>query len=332
MKIAVIGATGLVGGVMLKVLDEFGFGSAEIIPVASERSLGQKVFCGAKELSVISQQDCLDANPDIAIFSAGSKVSQSLAPLFAKKGCFVIDNSSCWRMDPLVPLVVPEINAAEINANTRIIANPNCSTIQMVLALSGLHKNYGIKRIVVSTYQSITGTGVKAVNQMDAERRAEEAVMAYPHRIDMNCFPHGGDFLPDGYTTEEEKLLRETRKILSDNSIAITSTVVRIPVKGGHSEAVNVEFKSEFDLDEVVSILQNTSGVVVQDDPANNIYPMPMWAEGRNEVFVGRIRRDFSQPNTLNLWVVADNLRKGAATNAVQIASYLIEKGFIHSK
>lgn len=331
MKIAVIGATGLVGSVMLKVLNEFGLGSSEIIAVASDRSIGHKVHCGTRELSVISAEECLLANPDIAIFSAGSKASKMLAPLFAKKGCFVIDNSSCWRMDPLVPLVVPEINAAAINSNTRIIANPNCSTIQMVLALSGLHKRFGIKRIVVSTYQSITGTGVKAVKQMESERLGPATEMAYPHQIDMNCFPHGGDFLANGYTTEEEKLLFESRKILSDNDMEVTATVVRIPVKGGHSEAVNVEFKSEFDLDEVISILQNTSGVLVQDDPVNNIYPMPLWAEGRNEVFVGRIRRDFSQPNTLNLWVVSDNLRKGAATNAVQIALYLIAEGLVKS-
>lgn len=325
MKIALVGATGLVGGVMRKVLIERGFADCEFIPAASERSVGKKVLFGNKEYTVVSVEDAIAAKPDFAIFSAGSGASTTYAPKFAAVGTVVIDNSAAWRSDPKIPLVVPEINGDVITGNDRIIANPNCSTIQMVMALCPLHKRYGIKRIVVSTYQSVTGTGMKAINQMMCERRGEDCEKAYPHTIDMNLFPHGGTFTEDGYTTEEIKLLNETRKILRDNNIQITATVARVPVTGGHSEAVNVEFFQDFDIDEVVRLLEEMPGVKVVDNPANNEYPMPLDAEGKDDVFVGRIRRDFSQPNTLNIWVVADNLRKGAATNAVQIMQYILE-------
>jgi aspartate-semialdehyde dehydrogenase len=324
MKIVVVGATGLVGSVMLKVLEEENLLIHEIILVASQKSVGKKIQIGSREIAVISVEDAVLLNPEIAIFSAGSCLSKEWAPKFAKNGTFVIDNSSAWRMFDEVPLVVPEINADAITEQTKIIANPNCSTIQLVLALAPLHHKYGIKRLVISTYQSVTGTGVKAVAQLENERQNISGGMAYLYPIDLNVIPHGGDFLDDGYTTEEEKLVNETRKILSDNSIQITATVVRVPVYGGHSESINIEFFKEFDLNEVKSLLASTPGIVVQDNPKTNEYPMPLFSKNKNEVFVGRIRRDFSQPNSLNIWVVADNLRKGAATNAVQIAQYLI--------
>ncbi|MBO7646752.1 MAG: aspartate-semialdehyde dehydrogenase [Bacteroidales bacterium] len=323
MKIALVGATGLVGGVMRKVLEERGYGDCTFIPAASSRSVGKEVQFAGKSYKVVSVEDAIAQRPDIAIFSAGSGPSLQYAPLFAEQDTVVVDNSSAWRSDPDKPLVVPEINGDVITAHDKIIANPNCSTIQMVMALAPLHKRYRIKRIVVSTYQSITGTGMKAVQQLRDERAGVPADKVYPYQIDMNLFPHGGTFEENGYTTEEMKLLNETRKILRDPEIAVTSTVVRVPVTGGHSEAVNVEFYEEFDIQEVRKLLAEMPGVVLQDDPAHNVYPMPLFAEGKDEVFVGRVRRDESQPKTLNLWVVADNLRKGAATNAVQIAQWV---------
>lgn len=326
MKIALVGATGLVGGVMRKVLEERGFGNCTFLPAASERSIGKKIDFAGREYVMMSVEDAIAAVPDIAIFSAGSGPSLKYAPMFAEKGTVVVDNSSAWRSDPNIPLVVPEINGDVIKATDKIIANPNCSTIQMVMALCPLHKRYGIRRLVISTYQSVTGTGMKAVNQLRKERVGEPCEKAYPHQIDMNLFPHGGTFEDNGYTTEEIKLVNETRKILRDNDIQITATVARVPVTGGHSEAVNVELNEDFTLEEVYDLLNRMPGLVVQDDPEHNIYPMPMWAQGRDEVFVGRIRRDFSQPKTLNLWVVGDNLRKGAATNAVQIAELVRDR------
>ncbi len=333
MKIAVVGATGLVGSVMLKVLEEARYipfdKISEIIPVASEKSVGKDLFFNNMPRKIVSITDAIAMKPEIAIFSAGASVSKEFAPLFAAAGTFVIDNSSAWRMNEDIPLVVPEINASLLNRNTKIIANPNCSTIQMVLALSQLHKHFKIKRLVVSTYQSVSGTGQKAMEQLRSERAGNRTSMVYPHPIDMNLFPHGGTFESNGSTTEETKLLNETRKILGDDSIRVTSTVVRVPVTGGHSEAVNIEFEKDYDLAMIYKILASTKGVVVQDDPEKSIYPMPKYAEGRDEVFVGRIRRDESQPNSLNLWVVADNLRKGAATNAVQIAAYLLQQELV---
>ena len=323
MKIALVGATGLVGGVMRKVLEERGYGDCTFIPAASARSVGKEVEFAGKTYRVVSVEDAIAQRPDIAIFSAGSGPSLQYAPLFAQQGTVVVDNSSAWRSDPDKPLVVPEINGDVLTAADKIIANPNCSTIQMVMALAPLHKRYRIKRIVVSTYQSITGTGMKAVQQLRDERAGIAGEKVYPYQIDMNLFPHGGTFEPNGYTTEEMKLLNETRKILRDPEIAVTATVVRVPVTGGHSEAVNVEFYEEFDLEEVRRLLAEMPGVVLQDDPAHNVYPMPLFAEGKDEVFVERVRRDESQARTLNLWVVADNLRKGAATNAVQIAQWV---------
>ena len=314
------------GGVMRKVLEERGFGQYDFIPAASARSIGREIEFAGKTFRMVSVEDAIAAAPDIAIFSAGSGPSLQYAPQFAAKGTVVIDNSSAWRSDPEIPLVVPEINGDVIKSTDKIIANPNCSTIQMVMALCPLHKRYCIKRLVISTYQSVTGTGMKAVNQLMKERAGESCEKAYPYPIDMNLFPHGGTFEDNGYTTEEIKLVNETRKILRDNNIQVTATVVRVPVTGGHSEAVNVEFNEEFDLQEVYELLRNMPGLVVQDDPANNVYPMPMWAQDKDEVFVGRVRRDFSQPQTLNLWVVGDNLRKGAATNAVQIAELVRDK------
>lgn len=347
MKIAVVGATGLVGGVMLKVLEERGLADHEIIPAASPKSVGKEIPFAGRKLTVRSVEDTIAMKPDFAIFSAGASTSRQYAPLFAAVGTTVIDNSSAWRKDADKPLVVPEINIDAVKADDRIIANPNCSTIQMVLAISGLHKKYRIKRLVISTYQSITGTGIKAVRQLQEEEawhadQVREAghemptqldnmpphSQAYPYQIFRNLFPHGGDFQEDGYTTEEQKLVDETRKILRDPDIAITATVARVPVVGGHSEAVNVEFYNEFDLDEARNIVAHTPGVVLYDDPASNRYPMPVMSENRDEVFVGRMRRDLSQPRTLNLWVVADNLRKGAATNAIQIMQQLIKKHF----
>ena len=326
MKIAVVGATGLVGREMLTVLAERGFGNEEIIPAASERSIGKKIDFAGRTLSVVSVADAIAAKPDYAIFSAGAAASRQYAPLFAQVGTTVVDNSSAWRKDPQIPLVVPEINISAVKDSDRIIANPNCSTIQMVLAISTLEREYGIRRLVISTYQSITGTGIKAVRQLEAEEQGiEPAERAYTYSIHRNLFPHGGDFLPDGYTTEEQKLVDETRKIFADPSIAITATVVRVPVVGGHSEAVNVELLRDFELNDVRRLIAETPGVILYDDPEKNLYPMPILSHHRDEVWVGRLRRDPSQPNSLNLWVVADNIRKGAATNAVQIMQELIK-------
>ena len=324
MKIAVVGATGLVGSVMLKVLEEKGFANEEIIAAASQKSVGKKIGFSSRELTVVSVQQAVDSDCDYAIFSAGSKVSKQYAPEFAAKGTTVIDNSSCWRMDNNVPLVVPEINIDAVKDSDRIIANPNCSTIQMVLALTPLHKRYGIKRLVISTYQSVTGTGVKAVKQLDMEEQGLDCERAYPYNIYRNVLPHGGDFLDNNYTTEEMKLVNETRKILSDDTIRITATVARVPVTGGHSESVNVEFIKPFDINEVRMLLSTYPGIVLLDNPQNKEYPMPVISEGKDEVFVGRLRRDESIENGLNMWIVSDNLRKGAATNAVQIMEKLI--------
>lgn len=329
MKIAVVGSTGLVGGVMLQVLDEMKIVFDRLILVASERCLGKKIHFAGNGIDIVGIEEAIGLRPEIAIFSAGAQASRQWAPEFAKAGTTVIDNSSAWRMEENVPLIVPEINAHILTRDHKIIANPNCSTIQMVLALAPLQAQYGIKRIVVSTYQSVTGTGMKALNQMMNERNGISGEMAYKHRIDLNLIPHGGDFQPDGYTSEEVKLVNETRKILNDQSILVTATVVRVPVKGGHSESVNVEFHKPYELDDIRDILSKTEGVIVQDDPSKFLYPMPINAEGKNEVFVGRIRRDDTQPNTLNMWIVSDNLRKGAATNAVQIAKYLINNGLV---
>lgn len=329
MKLAVVGATGLVGTEILEVLQEHNFPYDELLLVASERSVGKQIDYKGKKHTVIGLADAVAAKPEIAIFSAGGSTSIEWAPKFAEVGTYVIDNSSAWRMDATKKLVVPEINAKEIGANDKIIANPNCSTIQMVLALEPLRQRYGIKRIVVSTYQSVTGTGKAAVDQMMAERAGEVPQMVYPHKIDMNVLPHIDVFQPNGYTKEEMKMINETKKIFGDQTIQVTSTTVRIPTMGGHSEAVNVEFKEDFDLDEVRSLLESAPGVIVQDDPKNFIYPMPITAHKKDEVFVGRLRRDESQPNTLNMWIVADNLRKGAATNAVQIAEYLLENKLV---
>ncbi len=328
MKIVIVGATGLVGSVILKVLEEARYISLDkisaVIPVASEKSVGKDLFFNNMPRKIVSIEEAIAMKPEIAIFSAGASVSKQYAQRFADAGTYVIDNSSAWRMDENIPLVVPEINASLLNSKTKIIANPNCSTIQMVLALSQLHKNFIIKRLVVSTYQSVSGTGQKAVEQLMSERNGTRTGMVYPHPIDLNLFPHGGIFECNGSTTEETKLLNETRKILGDKNIKVTSTVVRVPVTGGHSEAVNAEFEKEFEMEWIIKLLSTTKGVVVQDDPEKAIYPMPKYAEGRDEVFVGRIRRDDTQANTLNMWIVADNLRKGAATNAVQIAAHLI--------
>lgn len=329
LKIVVVGATGLVGGVMLRVLEERGFGAATVMAAASQRSVGRQIDFGGRHLVVMSVEDAIAARPDYAIFSAGAAASRQYAPLFSAVGTVVIDNSSAWRMDDKVPLVVPEVNMDAVSDGCRIIANPNCSTIQMVLALSGLHRRYGIRRIVVSTYQSVTGSGQRGLSQLYAEEKdgvCPASQMFYTHAIHRNVLPYGGDFLDDGYTTEEVKLVNETRKILDDASLAVSATVARVPVVGGHSESVNVEFKTEYDTNEVCDILASTDGVVVVDAPLRNEYPMPIDAQGRDEVFVGRIRRDPSQPCSLNLWVVADNLRKGAATNAVQIMQRLIQR------
>jgi aspartate-semialdehyde dehydrogenase len=325
MKIAVVGATGLVGSQMLQVLEERNFPVTELIAVASEKSIGKEVFFKGNPCAVVSVETAIAARPDIAIFSAGGSTSLALAPRFAEVGTIVIDNSSAWRMDPSKKLVVPEVNAHILTAEDKIIANPNCSTIQMVVALQPLHQRYRIRRIVVSTYQSVTGTGKKAVDQLFAEREGRQDVpKVYPHQIDLNALPHIDVFLENGYTKEEMKMVNETRKIMEEPDLKITSTTVRIPVVGGHSEAVNVEFEEEYDLVEVRSLLENAPGVLVVDDVANFQYPMPKDVQGRDEVFVGRLRRDESQPKTLNMWIVADNLRKGAATNAVQIAEYLM--------
>ena len=329
MKIAVVGATGLVGTKMLEVLSERNFPLTELIPVASEKSVGQKVNYKGTDYSVVSMQTAIDLKPEIALFSAGGGTSLEWAEKFAAAGTTVIDNSSAWRMDPTKKLVVPEVNANVLTATDKIIANPNCSTIQMVVVMNPLHEKYKIKRVVVSTYQSVTGTGKKAVDQLMAERNGTTAEKAYPYTIDMNLLPHIDVFMDNGYTKEEMKMVNETRKIMGDDSIKLTATAVRVPVMGGHSESLNIEFENDFDLQEVVSILQNTKGVIVQNDVANLEYPMPLHAHNKDEVFVGRIRRDESQANTLNCWIVADNLRKGAATNAVQIAEYLLEKHLV---
>lgn len=329
MKIAVVGATGLVGSKMLQVLDEQHVEIDELIVAASERSIGKEIVFRGKTHQIISVEDAINARPDIAIFSAGAAASRQYAPQFAEKGTYVIDNSSAWRMDDNVPLVVPEINADTITRETHIIANPNCSTIQMVMALAPLHKNFDIKRLVIATYQSVSGSGLKGINQLNKEESGETPEKrAYPHQIYRNVLPHGGDFCENGYTTEEEKLVNETHKILRAPQIGITATVCRVPVTGGHSEAVNVEFNKPFDLDEIHELLSNFPGIIVQDDPANNFYPMAITAYDKDEVFVGRIRRDFSVANGLNFWVVSDNIRKGAATNAVQIAQYVIRQFF----
>ena len=329
MKVAVVGATGLVGSKMLQVLAERNFPVTEIIPVASERSIGKKVIFREKEFTVVGYQDAIAAKPAIAIFSAGGGISLELAPLFAAAGITVIDNSSAWRMDPTKKLVVPEVNAHVLTADDKIIANPNCSTIQMVVVLKPLHDKYKIKRVVVSTYQSVTGTGVKAVDQLMNERKGIQGEMAYKYPIDLNAIPQIDVFLENGYTKEEMKMSNETIKIIGDDSIKVTATTVRIPVMGGHSESVNIEFENDFDLAELRVLLSNAPGVIVQDDIANFIYPMPLTAHEKDETFVGRIRRDETQPNTLNCWIVSDNLRKGAATNAVQIAEYLVEKNLV---
>ncbi|MFM2207053.1 MAG: hypothetical protein RL213_1028 [Bacteroidota bacterium] len=329
MKVAVVGATGLVGGTMLKVLEERRFPVTELIPVATERSIGKEVTFAGKQWKVVSAEDAISRKPAVALFSAGGGTSLEWAPKFAEAGITVIDNSSAWRMDPGKKLVVPEINAEVLQTEDKIIANPNCSTIQMVMALKPLHDRYGIRRIVVSTYQSVSGTGKKAIDQLMNERKGTEGEMAYKYTIDLNILPQIDSFLDNGYTKEEMKMVNETRKILRDDSIRITSTTVRVPVKGGHSESVNVEFTKDFELGDVRNLLAAMPGVVVVDDPAHQRYPMPIDAEGKDDVFVGRIRRDESQPNTLNLWIVADNLRKGAATNAVQIAEYLLRKNML---
>lgn len=328
MRIAVVGATGMVGTVMLQVLREENFPVTELIPVASEKSVGQTINFGGIDCPVVGLQTAMDMKPDLAIFSAGGETSLEWAPKFAEAGTTVIDNSSAWRMDPTKKLIVPEVNGQLLTKEDKIIANPNCSTIQLVLALAPLHKQYGVKRVVVSTYQSITGTGVKAVQQMENERSGINGDMVYPYPIDKNCLPHCDSFLENGYTKEEMKLTNETRKIL-DPAINVTATAVRVPVVGAHSEAVNIEFDTDFDVNTVRKLLHESPGITLKDDPTTNTYPMPKYAEGKNDVFVGRIRRDESQPNTLNMWVVADNLRKGAATNAVQIARLLMEKGLI---
>jgi len=324
MRVAVVGVTGMVGNVMLEVLAEHKFPVTELIPVASEKSVGKKITFQGTEYTVIGLQQAVSLKPDVALFSAGASVSKEWAPKFAQVGTTVVDNSSAWRMDETKKLVIPEINADVLTKDDKIIANPNCSTIQMLMALAPLQKKYGIKRIVVSTYQSITGTGVKAVRQLENEYKGEKGEMAYHYQIHRNAIPHCDVFEDNGYTKEEMKLVRETKKILRDDSIAVTATAVRIPVVGGHSEAVNVELKTDFDINEVRTLLAQSAGIKLQDNTDTNTYPMPLYAHGKDDVFVGRIRRDESQPNTLNLWVVADNLRKGAATNTIQIAEYLI--------
>lgn len=331
MRIAVVGATGLVGNKMLKVLEERKISFSELILAASGQSVGRMIPFGDKEFPVVSMEQTLAAKPDIALFSAGAEVSRNWARRFAGQGTYVIDNSSAWRMFDDVPLVVPEVNGDSIKPGQYLIANPNCSTIQMVVALAPLHKNFRIKRIVVSTYQSVTGSGMKGSNQLSGERSDLHYDRFYPHRIDLNLIPHGGNFNPDGYTSEEQKLVDETRKILGDPNIQVTATVVRVPVYGGHSESVNVEFYKTFEMAEIVRLLSEMPGVTIQDDPSAAFYPMPFFAQDKDDVFVGRIRRDHSVANAVNLWIVSDNLRKGASTNAVQIAEYLIEKGFVKS-
>ncbi|HNP53150.1 MAG TPA: aspartate-semialdehyde dehydrogenase [Ferruginibacter sp.] len=329
MKVAVVGATGLVGTKLLQVLAERNFPVTELIPVASEKSVGKKINYNGNEYTIVSMDEAILRKPAVAIFSAGGSTSLEWAPKFAEAGITVIDNSSAWRMDPTKKLVVPEVNAQVLEASDKIIANPNCSTIQMVVVLKPLHERYHIKRVVVSTYQSVTGTGVKAVEQLMNERKGIEGPMAYKYPIDLNALPHIDVFLENGYTKEEMKMVNETKKIMGDDSIRVTATCVRIPTMGGHSESVNIEFEQDFDLTEVRIILANAPGVVLQDDISNFVYPMPLTAHDKDETFVGRLRRDETQANTLNAWIVSDNLRKGAATNAVQIAEYLLSKGFL---
>lgn len=329
MKVAVVGATGLVGTVMLQVLEERGFPVEELLPVASERSIGKTLVFQGREFPVIGIEDAIARGPEIALFSAGGDTSLEWSPRFAEVGTTVIDNSSAWRMDPEKPLVVPEINAFSLTAKDKIIANPNCSTIQLVMVLAPLHAKYRMKRVLVSTYQSVSGTGSKAVQQLADEMEGRSGEKAYPHPIHRNALPHCDVFMENGYTKEELKLAREPQKILDDRTFSVSATAVRIPTSGGHSEAVNVEFHEDFDLKEVRHILEQTAGVVVQDSPEENLYPMPIYAHGKDDVFVGRIRRDMSQRNTLNLWIVSDNLRKGAATNAIQIAEYLADHDLV---
>jgi aspartate-semialdehyde dehydrogenase len=330
MKLAIVGVTGLVGQEILRVLEERNFQFDELLPVASSKNVGKSIDHKGKQYTIKSMEEAVASAPDVAIFSAGGGVSLDWAPKFAEVGTIVIDNSSAWRMDPTKKLIVPEINGHELKIDDRIIANPNCSTIQMVMALAPLHVKYKLKRIVVATYQSVTGTGKDAVEQLMNERNGVDGIKVYPHKIDFNALPHIDVFLDNGYTKEEMKMVNETRKILGDNSIGVTATTVRIPTIGGHSEAVNAEFHTDFDLNEVIDLLSNTPGVIVQDDVKKNVYPMPINSHGKDEVFVGRIRRDESQPNTINMWVVADNLRKGAATNAVQIAEFMMEKNLVY--
>jgi aspartate-semialdehyde dehydrogenase len=330
MKLAVVGATGLVGQEVLKVLDEQSFEIDQLFLVASEKSVGKQLEYKSKSYTVIGMAEAVSMKPDIAIFSAGGGTSLEWAPKFAEAGTIVVDNSSAWRMNPAHKLIVPEVNGNVLRIDDRIIANPNCSTIQMVLALAPLHKAYKIKRLVISTYQSVTGTGKAAVTQLMNERSGNESDKVYPHKIDMNVLPHIDSFTDNGYTKEEMKMVNETRKILQDDNIAITATAVRLPVMGGHSESVNVEFYNDYKIEDIRSILENASGIIVEDDVANNKYPMPLNAQGKDEVFVGRLRRDDSQPNTLNMWIVADNLRKGAATNAVQIAQFMTANNLVY--
>ncbi|MDB2675240.1 aspartate-semialdehyde dehydrogenase [Flavobacteriales bacterium] len=329
MKVALVGATGMVGQVMLQVLQERSFPLTSLLLVASEKSVGQKRLFNGDELTIISLQEAVSQAPDLALFSAGGSISEQWAPKFADVGTTVVDNSSFWRMSEQHPLIIPEINGNVLSKEHKIIANPNCSTIQLLMALKPLHDEYGIKRVVVSTYQSITGTGMKAVAQLENEAKGIKAEMVYPYPIHQNALPHCDVFEENGYTKEEMKLARETKKIMQDDSIEVSATAIRVPVKGGHSESVNVEFHADFELSKVRQLLHEMPGVSVQDNPDVNTYPMPIYAEGKDEVFVGRIRRDFSQKNTLNMWVVADNLRKGAATNTIQIAEYLIKNGLI---
>lgn len=329
MKVVVVGATGLVGSTMCRVLEERKFPVSELIPVASERSFGKKIPFAGKEWTVISAAEAIKLKPDVALFSAGAEASHEWAPKFAEGGCTVIDNSSAWRMQETIPLIVPEINGDVLTANDKIIANPNCSTIQMVMVLDPVYKKFGIKRVVVSTYQSVSGSGQKGVNQMMSERNGEKAEKLYPYTIDMNCFPHIDVFLENDYTKEEMKMVNETRKILRAPEIEVSPTTVRVPVKASHSESVNIETEKDFEIDEIKKLLRETEGVIVQDDPKNKIYPMPVCAEGKDEVFVGRIRKDLFHPRAFNCWIVSDNLRKGAATNAVQIAEYLLNHNLI---
>jgi aspartate-semialdehyde dehydrogenase len=328
-RVAVVGASGLVGSTMLRVLEERNFPVHTLIPVASPASVGKTLNWKGQDWTIVSPQTAIDRGADLALFSAGGSVSMEWAPRFTEAGIRVIDNSSAWRMDPSVPLVVPEVNAHALQGPSLLVANPNCSTIQLVVALNLLHLEFGIKRIVVSTYQSVTGTGVKAVTQLMNERAGIDGPMAYPHRIDLNCLPHIDVFLDNGYTKEEMKMTHETRKIMGDEGIDLCATTVRVPVMGGHSEAVNVEFQKDFDLERVRELLQQSPGVLLQDDPSHSLYPMPLHCQDRDEVFVGRVRRDFTRDKCLNMWVVADNLRKGAATNAVQIAEALVDQGLM---